>query len=69
MEASNFGFLRVAACSPRVWVGEPRRNADEIVRLCRAVFRERQASVLVFPELCVTGYTCEDLFHRGSRLQ
>ncbi len=55
------GFLKVAAAVPVVSVANCSANAQEIVRLMRDADR-RGASVVVFPELCLTGYTCADLF-------
>ena len=57
----RLGFLRVAAAMPRVHVADPAANAREILQLCRELEAQRP-SVLVFPELSVTGYTCADLF-------
>ena len=61
MTNKNFGFMRVAAASPRVWLADPAKNAEEIIKLAREACR-KGTSLLVFPELCVTGYTCADLF-------
>ena len=57
----RLGFLRVAAAMPRVHVADPAANAREILQLCRDLKTQRP-SVVVFPELSVTGYTCADLF-------
>lgn len=57
----RLGFLRVAAAMPRVHVADPAANAREILQLCRDLKAQRP-SVIVFPELSVTGYTCADLF-------
>lgn len=61
------GFLRVAACSPLVHVADPAANRDEITALMRRAADEG-ADLAVFPELCVTGYTCADLFHQHTLL-
>lgn len=63
----DFGFIRVTAAMPRVHVAAPAANAREIVRLCEQAASE-QSSVIVFPELCVTGYTCADLFGQNYLL-
>lgn len=57
----NFGFLRVSAAVPRVKVADVESNVKEI---CSAVAEAEKNSVslLVLPELSVTGYTCGDLF-------
>ena len=57
----NYGFIRVAACSPRVKVADVAFNTAEILSAI-TVAENRKVSLLVFPELCVTGYTCGDLF-------
>ncbi len=57
----RLGFIRVAAAMPRVHVADPAANAREILQLCRDLKAQRP-SVIVFPELSVTGYTCADLF-------
>lgn len=63
----DLGFIRVTAAMPRVHVAAPAANACEIVRLCEQAASE-QSSVIVFPELCVTGYTCADLFGQNYLL-
>ncbi|MCI0340769.1 MAG: NAD(+) synthase [Planctomycetales bacterium] len=61
------GFHRIAAIAPRVHVADPERNADEILAWARRA-AEKDASVALFPELSVTGYTCEDLFQSEALL-
>ena len=61
MTSKSYGFLRVAAASPRVWLANPAKNAAEIIRMAGEAAGSG-TSVLVFPELCVTGYSCADLF-------
>lgn len=58
---SSHGFVRVAAISPPIHLGQPAANADEIARWATQLHGDG-ASILVFPELSLTGYTCEDLF-------
>ena len=55
------GFLRAAAASIPVAVADPRRNAAAVCARIDQAHRAR-AALLVLPELCVTGYTCGDLF-------
>ena len=55
------GFLRAAAASIPVAVADPRRNAAAICARIDQAHRAH-AALLVLPELCVTGYTCGDLF-------
>ncbi|MBP7402570.1 MAG: NAD(+) synthase [Clostridia bacterium] len=61
------GFLRVAAATPSIRVADCRHNADAIL----AIAREAAAAgvrLVVFPELCLTGYTCGDLFLQEALL-
>lgn len=55
------GFIKVAAVTPKIKVADPAFNATEISKeIVQAT--ERGAKIIVFPELCLTGYTCGDLF-------
>ena len=55
------GFVKVAAVTPKIKVADPQYNAEQIKeRLAEAY--DKGAKVIVFPELCLTGYTCCDLF-------
>lgn len=56
----NHGFVKIAAAVPLVSVAEPHRNAERIIAMM-ADADAREASMVLFPELCVTGYTCGDL--------
>jgi NAD+ synthase (glutamine-hydrolysing) len=58
---SHFGFVRVAAAVPRVRVADCQANADAIAGLLGRAAGDG-VDVIVFPELCLTGYTCADLF-------
>lgn len=59
------GFVKVGAASPKLKVADPEYNITEIEKIIRAADANNTA-LLVFPELCVTGYTCADLF--GQKL-
>ena len=61
------GFLRVAAVTPDIKVADCDHNADEIIKYAKEAARN-DASVIVFPELCVTGSTCGDLFLQKTLL-
>ena len=63
----SLGFIRVAAAMPRVHVADPAANAREILDLCKKLAKQHP-SVIVFPELAVTGYTCADLFGQNRLL-
>lgn len=57
----NFGFIKVAAAIPSVKVADVEYNVQHIKSLIdRAV--EEHVEIVCFPELCITGYTCQDLF-------
>ena len=58
---NDYGFIRVAAVSPTVKVADVKFNLEAA---CAAVLKaeEKQVSLLSFPELSLTGYTCGDLF-------
>ena len=55
------GFVRAAAVTPAIRVGDVAYNADQIRKGMEEAERAG-ASIVVFPELCITGYTCSDLF-------
>jgi NAD+ synthase (glutamine-hydrolysing) len=55
-----FGYYRVAAAANRTIVGNPTKNANEIVTLIKQA-HSKEVSVIVFPELTLTGYTASDL--------
>ena len=57
----DFGFVKVSAASPRVWLAEPLRNAQTAADVLLKAEADG-VQVLVFPELFLTGYTCGDLF-------
>lgn len=61
------GFIRVAAATPQIKVADPVFNRTQIEALAREA-AARQVKVLVFPELCLTGYTCSDLFLQDTLL-
>ena len=61
------GFIKVAAATPRVTVADCEANLSEILRVWKNA-EDAGASLIVFPELAITGYTCADLFLSG-RLQ
>jgi NAD+ synthase (glutamine-hydrolysing) len=59
------GFLRVAAAVPRLRVADCAFNAERIIALMARAQGE-YVSIVAFPELSLTGYTCADLFHQAS---
>lgn len=67
MTERNCGFLRVAACCPSVKPADVEFNLDSIVSILMELEKE-QVDVAVFPELCLSGYTCGDLFESSVLL-
>ena len=61
-------FLRVAAATPKIRVADVAGNAAAILETVGAA-TDAGARVLVLPELCLTGYTCGDLFHDATLLR
>ena len=62
------GFVKVACVTPKIRVADPDYNAAELIRLCKDA-AHRGAMIAVFPELCLTGYTCSDLFYSEALLE
>ena len=63
-----FGFYRFACVSPVLKVADTGYNTEEIIRSAK-IAASNGAAFVVFPELCITGYTCSDLFHQELLLQ
>ena len=63
----QYGFLRVAAAMPHVYVADCRRNAERHIALAQQA-AQRGVEIVVFPELSLTGYTCGDLFLQPTLL-
>lgn len=61
------GFLRVASATPTIQVANCPYNAQQIIAIAKQAV-EKQVSAIVFPELCLTGYTCGDLFFQQTLL-
>ena len=62
---NEYGFVRVCAATPEIRVADVRFNANNILSAAKEA-AEKGAQVIVFPELCVTGYTCGDLFNQRA---
>ncbi len=62
------GFIKTATISPALRVADTGYNAEKIIAAIHAANAEN-VSLLVFPELCVTGYTCADLFLQRTLLE
>lgn len=61
------GFITVAAATPQVAVADCEANAQAILA-CINEMAAAHAKIMVFPELCITGYTCSDLFWQTKLL-
>lgn len=62
------GFVKVAAATPDIRVADVAYNTEKICEAIEAAY-ESHAKIVVFPELCVTGYTCSDLFLQDVLLE
>ena len=65
---NRFGFVKVAAATPLVKIADCHANAKAIDKMTAEAV-ERGVSVVVFPELSLTGYTCGDLFLQSRLLE
>jgi len=61
------GYLKVAAITPKVKVADVEFNCNEICKCIDDAVKEK-VKLMVFPELCITGYTCQDLFFQDRLL-
>ena len=62
------GFVKVAAITPEVRVADVAFNVNACVEAAHRACTEDGAMVVVLPELCLTAYTCEDLFWQDALL-
>ncbi len=59
------GFIKVAAATPKIKVGDTKYNSRQIIAQIKEA-AENKAKIIVLPELCVTAYTCGDLFLQSA---
>jgi NAD+ synthase (glutamine-hydrolysing) len=64
----NHGFVRAAVAVPPVRVADPDFNVGQTIALMRQAV-ERRAAIVLFPELGISAYSCEDLFHQRALLE
>ena len=64
----QYGFIKVAAAVPTVKVADCQYNLKKIESLI-AQAEGQGVEIITFPELCLTGYTCQDLFRQELLLQ
>ena len=62
------GFIKIAAATPDLHVADCEYNAAEIVKQAKQA-AAKGAKLITFPELCLTGYTCGDLFLQETLLE
>ena len=60
-----YDFIRRAAAVPKISVGDIEANCKQIMEKAKQA-EEEKADIAIFPELCVTGYTCGDLFFQKA---
>lgn len=61
----NYGFVKVASAIPTIRVADCKYNCEQICKLIDNA-EEDNCDYVVFPELSITGYTCQDLFHQST---
>jgi NAD+ synthase (glutamine-hydrolysing) len=59
------GFVTIASICPKVEIGNPQANAAIILKEIEST----HADIVLFPELCLTGYTCGDLFNQTALIE
>ncbi len=64
----NHGFVRTAACAPRLRVADPHFNVGETIAMARRAAAEG-ASLVLFPELGLSGYAIDDLLQQAALLE
>ena len=64
----NHQFIRVGIAIPETKVADPNWNADQAIQLIQRA-NEQHAIAVLFPELSLSSYSCEDLFHQDALLQ
>lgn len=64
----KYGFVKTAAATPKIRVADCEFNANQIIEQIKEAYKNG-ASLIVFPELCITGYTCSDLFLQSTLLR
>ncbi len=64
----QYGFIRVCAATPEIRVADVEFNTEQIIKAIKQS-ADRGSRVTVFPELCVCGYTCGDLFNQPQLIR
>ena len=63
-----YDFIRISCCVPAIEVADVTGNCEKIESQLRKAAKDG-STVAVFPELCLTGYTCQDLFFQNTLLE
>ena len=61
----NNHMIKIGTVVPRLKVADVNYNVEQIKKTLKD---HQDASILVYPELCITGYTCQDLFYEHTLL-
>lgn len=61
----NYHFLKVCTVTPKIHLADCQYNAEQIIKSMKEA-AQNGASVAVYPEFCITGYTCSDLFFQST---
>ena len=61
----EYGYVRVGAIVPEMKVADIEYNTNIIIDQIKNAEKEK-IQILTFPELCITGYTCQDLFNQDK---
>ncbi|MBQ6464148.1 MAG: NAD(+) synthase [Pseudobutyrivibrio sp.] len=62
------GFIKIASATCDIKVADTKHNAKKIIEIINEA-ADRGVKIICFPELCITGYTCADLFLQGTLLK
>lgn len=70
----NYGLIEVATVSPKeIFIGNPIKNTKIIFNYIKEIidnnYKNKNTQLIVFPELCITGYTCGDLFLQSNLIE
>jgi NAD+ synthase (glutamine-hydrolysing) len=65
---AELGFIRTAAVAPELTLADPAANAERLATIVETL-AQQQVSLTLFPELALTGYSCEDLFFSATLRQ
>ncbi|MBN2651978.1 MAG: NAD(+) synthase [Spirochaetales bacterium] len=63
----NYGYIKIAVAIPQTQVADIKFNQEEILRLI-SKSEKNSSNITLFPELCITSYTCGDLFYQKKLL-